>query len=72
MNSESAKKIGFIGLKCLAYCVEHGSALDFFSIPIFSDRNFASKLGKMEFCVVILAVFEKVLLQPVTTTRFGV
>ena len=44
----------------------------FFSFPIFSERNFALKLEKMEFCVLILANFEKVLLQPFSTTKFGV
>ena len=42
----------------------------FWSFPIFSDRNSASKLEKIEFCVVILANFEKVLLQPFSTTKF--
>ena len=43
----------------------------FFNLSMFSARNFASKLVKMEFCVVILTNFEKVLLQPFTTTKFG-
>ena len=43
----------------------------FFNLAMFSARNFASKLVKMEFCVVILTNFEKVLLQPFTTTKFG-
>ena len=43
----------------------------FFNRAMFSARNFASKFVKMEFCVVILTNFEKVLLQPFTTTKFG-
>ena len=35
MHSESAKKFGFIGLKCLVYCVEHGSALGFLVFQFF-------------------------------------
>ena len=41
----------------------------FFNLTMFSARIFTSKLVKMEFCVVILTNFEKVLLQPFTTTK---
>ena len=45
--------------------------LRFFNLTMFCARNFALKLAKMKFCVVILTNFEKVLLQPFTTTKFG-
>ena len=43
----------------------------FFYLSMFVNRKFASKLAKMEFCVVIVTIFDKVLSPPFPTTKFG-
>ena len=72
MHSESTKKIVFIGLNWLGYFVEQGSALGFLVFQFILIEILLQSWKKMEFCVVILTNFEKVLLQPFSTTKFEV